>query len=83
MEKQLKPTENDINNANVKAFKKLRFLDRIIFEAKELNKKIGYTKLVHTNRKIFYFNIFRRLADFSRSMFCADSLIEEAINKQN
>ena len=38
---------------------------------------------VHTNEKIFYFNIFKRLGDFIRSMYYADILIKQAISKQD
>ena len=31
LEKQLKPIENDIYNAKKKAFKKIRYLNKIIF----------------------------------------------------
>ena len=63
---QLKPTENDINNAIRLPFKKLRILCKLSLEAKEILNKIqelsnetDYTKLicVHTNGKIFDFNI--------------------------
>ena len=68
------------------------FLSKLILEAKEdldkikgLNEKIDYTKLVcvHTNGLIYDFNIFNRLGDFIRSIFCADVLIKEAINRKN
>ena len=41
---------------------------------KELDKNIDYTKLVcvHTNKKIFGFNIFRRLGDFARNIYFDD-----------
>ena len=63
---QLKPIENDINNAIRLPFKKLRILCKLSLEAKEILNKIqelsnetDYTKLicVHTNGKIFDFNI--------------------------
>ena len=63
---QLKPTENDINNAIRLPFQKLRILCKLSLEAKEILNKIqelsnetDYTKLisVHTNGKIFDFNI--------------------------
>ena len=59
LEKQLKPFENTIDNANRKAFKKLKFLiykaKEALDDIKELDKKIDYTKLVcmHANGKIF------------------------------
>ena len=77
MKKQLKPIENDISYANAKAFEKLGFLNRLdtgaierLNEIKELDKEIGYTKLVcvHTNGKVFDFNIFKRLGGFTRSI---------------
>ena len=63
---QLKPTENDINNAIRLPFQKLRILCKLSLEANEILNKIqelssetDYTKLicVHTNGKIFDFNI--------------------------
>ena len=60
------------------AFKKLRFINTLghnakttFDEIKEIDKKINYAKLVcvHTNGKIFDFNIFRRLKDFIRSIY--------------
>ena len=53
MKKQLKPIENDIDNTNTKAFKKLRYLNRLGTDAKEkldeikkMDKEIDYAKLV-------------------------------------
>ena len=51
MEKQSKPIEKDIGNANLKTFKKLEFLNKLGLEAKErldtikkLDKEIDYRK---------------------------------------
>ena len=38
---------------------------------------------MHTNGKIYGFNIFRRLGDLIRSIYYADILIKQAMNKQN
>ena len=92
LKKQLKPIENDLDNANKKAFKKLRFLNGLSFKAKEaldeireLDKKNFYTKLVcvHTNGKLFEFNIFRRLADFIRRIYFDDISLKQALDKQD
>ena len=90
--KRLKSIENHRNNVNKSVFKKLGCLNKlslkpkeILDEIKELDKEIDYTKLIciHTNGKIFDFNIFRRLRDFIRSIYYADILIKQAINKEN
>ena len=54
-------------------------------EIKEIDNKTDYAKLVcvHTNGKIFDFNIFRRLGDFTRSIDYADILIKQAMDKQD
>ena len=65
---------------------RLRFEAKEIFdEIRELYKEIDYTKFifVHTNGKIFDFNIFRRLGDLIRSIYYAYILIKQAINNQN
>ena len=53
-------------------------------EIKELEKKIDYTKLicVHTNGKIFNFEIFIRLTDFIRNIYFDDILLKQAMDKQ-
>ena len=74
----------------------MRFLDKLGLQAKKEQKKkldeikeldtlIHYTKLacVHENGKIFYFNIWKRLGDFSRSICFDDISLEQAIDKQN
>ena len=64
----------------------------LIFNAKEMlqrikniDEKIDYIKLVcvHTNGKIFVFNIFRRLADLTRSIYYADTSLEYPKDIQN
>ena len=51
---------------------------------KKIDKEIDYTKLVcvHTNGKIFCFNIFGRLADFIRSIYFHDISLKQAGDKQ-
>ena len=92
LEKQLKHIENDINNANTKTFKKLRFLNRLgtgakekLDEIKEIDKEIDYTKLacVHTNGKVFDFNIFSRLRDFIRSIYFDDISLKQTVDKND
>ena len=65
MEKELKPIKNDTDSVNENAFKKLRMLNKLFTIAKEtLKSKIKRLAYVHTNRKIFDFNVFRRLVYF-------------------
>ena len=54
-------------------------------EVKEIDKQINYTKLarVHKNGKIFYFNTFRRLGHFIRSIYFGDFSLKQPINRQN
>ena len=54
-------------------------------ETEELDNKIDFTNLVcvHTNWKIFDFNIFRRPVDFIARIYFDDISLEKAIYKQN
>ena len=88
----LKPIENDINNPNKLAFKKIGFSNKTILEANEilnrikgLGNKTDYTKLfcVNTNGKIFDFNIFQKQRDFIRSLYYADVLIKQAMDQHD
>ena len=38
---------------------------------------------MHTNGKIFAFNIFRRLGDFNRNIYFDNISLEQAMDKQN
>ena len=74
-----------------KAFKRLRFLNTLSCNGKqtfpkfkEIDKKIDYTNLacVHTDRKTYEFNIFRRLGGFIRSTYFGDiSLEHQSVDK--
>lgn len=48
-------------------------------------KKVDYTKLVwvHTNRRSYNLNIFRRLGDLFRSIYFGDILLKHAKYTQN
>ena len=87
----MKPIENYINNANAKAFKKLGFLNRLgtgakerVDEIKKIDKEFDYTRLVcvHSNGKVFGFNIFRRLGDFTRNVYFDDISLKQAVDKK-
>ena len=38
---------------------------------------------MHTNEKIFYFNLFRRLADFIGRIYFDDISLKQAMDKQD
>ena len=84
LEKQLKPIENNINNASTTAFKKLRFLiKQSNIAKKKLNREIDYAKLVcvHRNGKMFDFDIFRRVGDFIGRIYFGDTSLKRSIDK--
>ena len=69
-------------------FKKLWFLDGLILEAKdmfdelkELDKKMIIQRL-SVYRKIFDFNIFKRLTDFIKNIYFHDISLKQARDKQ-
>ena len=89
---QLKPIENDVKSTKKNAFKTLKLISELSLEAKErfdeikwLDRKIDYIKLVcvHTNGKMFDFNIFTRLRDFFRSIYFDDISLEQAMDKHD
>ena len=83
---ELKEINNDLNKANNNAFKTPNFISKLdpdskemFYKIKEIDKAIDYAKLayVHTDVKIYDFNIFRRLEDFIRSIHHAYILLEQ------
>ena len=38
---------------------------------------------MHANRKVFDFNIFRRLGDFTRSIYFDDISLKQAVDRQD
>ena len=83
---ELREINNDLNKANNNAFKTPNFISKLdpdskemFYKIKEIDKAIDYAKLayVHTDVKIYDFNIFRRLEDFIRSIHHAYILLEQ------
>ena len=83
---ELREIKNGLNKANENAFKTPNFISKLdpdskemFYKIKEIDKAIDYTKraYVHTDAKIYDFNIFRRLGDFIRSIHYADILLEQ------
>ena len=83
---ELREINNDLNKANNNAFKMPNFISKLdpdskemFYKIKEIDKAIDYAKLayVHTDVKIYDFNIFRRLEDFIRSIHHAYILLEQ------
>ena len=88
---KLKMIKNSFDKANENAFKRLNFISKlspdsreIFYKIKKLDKKIDYAKLVcvHKNVNIYDSTIFRGLGDFIRSIYYADILIEQAMDKK-
>lgn len=83
---ELREINNDLNKADNNAFKTPNFISKLdpdskemFYKIKEIDKAIDYAKLayVHTDVKIYDFNIFRRLEDFIRSIHHAYILLEQ------
>ena len=90
--KQLKLHESDANSANTKTFQRWKCLNRLntgaiewFHRIKRIYKEIDYTKLVcvHSNRRIFNFNHFRKLGDFIRSIYFGEISLRHATERQN
>ena len=54
-------------------------------EIEKIDKEIDYTRFVyvHSNGKVFGFNIFRKLGNFTKTIYFDDILLKQAVDKKD